>query len=170
MEKDCRRTKTSYVSLPFPPPLYFTLSVNLSRSQSTMPYVTHLLLSASFSPSLFLFLCCWLHGVRSNTILIYGDFLLLSVTFCILAPSYRLLLPFQPSSCSPFIQLKQCDLTVLMQHHANCQKSSGGLSPTHEFSTESNLAGDTEVRLKCIHFSTVQILLVLMASQLRPNK
>lgn len=57
-----------------------------------------------------------------------------------------------------------------MQHHANWQKPSGGLSPTLEYSTESNLAGVTEVRLECSHFSTGKIAFMLMASQLRPQK
>lgn len=49
-----------------------------------------------------------------------------------------------------------------MQHHANCQKPSGGVSPTLEYSTESNLAEVTEVRLECTHFSTEQIVFMVM--------
>lgn len=56
-----------------------------------------------------------------------------------------------------------------MQHRANCQKPSGGRSTTLEHSTESNLAGVTEVSLECSHFSAGQILLMLMTSQLRPK-
>lgn len=91
---------------------------------------------------------------------------------CILysGPSIAPPLPFLSSSSSLFVQLKQCDSTVLMQHHANCQKPSRERSPTLEYSTESNLAGVTEVRLECSHFSTGIMLFMLMASRLRPRK
>lgn len=168
MEIDRRRSETSYViflslslsSSHSSSPLYSLLSVYLSHSvYYCMSYVTDL------SISLCSCLCCCTFGLWSrikHTPYVRRLFLV----FCIVSFTlHRRLVPFLSSSSSLFIQLKQCNSSVLMQHHANCQKPSGGLSPTLEYSTESNLAGVTEVRLECSHFSTGQILFMLMGSQ-----
>lgn len=152
MEIDHQRTETSYVTI-----LSLYLSVSSSPSSSLLysftrapclcvahtlgllSTVTDRLLSVCLSPALY-FLCVGLNQtpkpyLRTFNEMFYSIFYSSPLHFCLLL--------FLPSSSSLFIQLKQCDLTVLMQHHANCQKSSGGLAPTLKFSTECNLAEDT---------------------------
>lgn len=125
-------------SLPLP-----SSSLLYSFTRAPCPCVAHTLVhryrSSSFCLSLY-FLCVGSNQTRKPYLrtfnkMFYNIFYSSPLHFCLLL--------FLPSSSSLFIQLKQCDLTVLMQHHANCQKSSGGLAPTLKFSTECNLAEDT---------------------------
>lgn len=193
MEIDRRRTETSYVTI-----LSLYLLVSSSHSSSLLYsillsiclYISQALslLCLMSQISIFLFFSLPLSPSHSFSVfvVVHRVYVLKSNTcslcketfycfalglYLILWPLRRLLfLLFLSSSFSLFIQLKQCDSTVLMQHHANCQKPSGEHSPTLEYSAESNLAGVTEVRLECSHFSTGIILFMLMASQLRPTK
>ncbi len=107
------------------PPLSFTLSCSLSvctlwGSQSTV--LCHRSLSVFFSfclsfiPALFIFVS-YIWYMESNQTH---------------NPYVRILYCF---TLYLFIQLKQCE-SVLMQLHANCQKPSGGLSSTLEYSKE----------------------------------
>lgn len=166
------------------PPLSFTLSCSLSVWISLTLSVYYVLCHRSPSSSLFslppspsrpvsvFVVVHWVYGLKSNTQSLCKETFYCYALYLILWPFHRPFfpLPFLSSSSSLFIQLKQCDSTVLMQHHANCQKPSREHSPTLEYSTESNLAGVTEVRLECSHFSTGIMLFMLMASQLRPRK
>lgn len=167
-----------FLPLLLSPLLYLALylSVCLSRSQSTMSHVTDLstasiYISFSFALALFLLAMLFIRFMASNPR--HKDTLYCFALYLLLLPLHRLLLPFLSSSSSSsclFIQLKQCNPSVLMQHRVNCQKPSGGLSPALQYSTKSNLAGVTEVRLEISHFSTGQILFMLMASQFWPRK
>lgn len=131
---------------PFSPLLY--LSVHLSRSQSTMSRVTRLCFSG----------CCRTSAVRSQ---IEHIILMCGVSLCFCVASFTATFschPF-PSPSSLFIRLKQCnsrspDATSCKLPGSPRPPRWRTLSPALGCGTESNLAGVTEVRLECSHFST----------------
>lgn len=95
-------------------------------------------------------------GVTSKKIPTQGEFIVQENFSCrcsSIAAFCKSLLPIPLSLWSA----EQCDSTALMQHHANCQKPPGGPTPTPGFSTQSNLAEDTEVRLVYSFFNRADV-------------